>query len=49
MIVIYAFFDIACCLINALSNISKGFDHKGRIFSSGRRLDFDLSFGFNFR
>ena len=25
------------------------FDHKGRIFSSGRRLDFDLSFGFNFR
>ena len=25
------------------------FDHKGRSFSSGRRLDFDLSFGFNFR
>ena len=32
-----------------LSNISEGFITKEEYFSSGRRLDFDLSFGFNFR
>ena len=32
-----------------LSNISEGLITKEEYFSSGRRLDFDLSFGFNFR